>query len=323
MKENIKKEILELLDIRDENNFTDLELFKLLDKKRKSVHPDRTTDEDVKEEYDQKVKLANELYEKFGKFIKEENNTSLALQINDNEIQFEYIDLKFKNDELKKKISDLKAKIKNLETEKKKNKKIIKALNDKKIQEETDKLREIFKPKTNKIIALSIAAIIGVLIHVLTQTEQAIGIYIKYLPSVTPKVINMITLSILLIITGIFLTSYIKQRIIKNWTEKVKSTEFNSQLFDHIEEHPSSKNEYDFDYSYRSINFTENAVYSFMKKYFQPNNKIIKFFRKAIGLNVYSVFENFKKIVIYQLLNKDAIKIVGNSGFDKKFRVQK
>ena len=322
MKETIKKEILELLDIRDENNFSDIELFKLLDKKRKAVHPDRTTDEDVKEEYNKKIKLANDLYEKFGKFIQEEP-TALALQITDNEIQFEYIGLKFENDELKKEVADLKSKIDLLETEKKKTKKIIEALNDKKIQEETEKLKDIFKPKTNKLIALGIAAIIGILIHVLTQTEQAVGIYMKYLPSVTPKIINLITLSILLIITGIFFTSYIKQKIIKNWTEKVKSTEFNSQLFEYIKEHPTTKNDYDFDYTFRALNFNESTVYNFIKESFESKSKFTKAYRKAIGLNVYSVFENFKKIVIYQLINRDTIKIDGNSGFSKKFRVQK
>ncbi|WP_405567741.1 hypothetical protein [Polaribacter sp. Asnod6-C07] len=322
MKETIKKEILELLDIRDESNFSDLELFKLLDKKRKAVHPDRTTDDDVKEEYDKKIKSANDLYEKFGKFIKEET-TSLALQINDNEIQFEYISLKFENDELKKEVTDLKSSIDLLEIDKQKTKQIIEALNDKKIAEETEKLKDVFKPKTYKLIALGIAAIIGVLIHVLTQTEEAVGIYMKYLPSVTPKIINLITLSILLIITGIFFTSYIKQKIIQNWTEKVKSTEFNTQIFEYIKEHPSTRNDYDANYTYRTTNFNESTVYSFIKEHFESKNKFTKAFRKTIGLNVYSVFENFKKIIIYQLINKDIIKIDGNSGFDKKFRVQK
>lgn len=322
MKETIKKDILELLDIRDENNFSDIELFKLLDKKRKAVHPDRTTDEDVKEEYDKKIKLANDLYEKFGKFIQEEP-TSLALQISDNEIQFEYIGLKFENDELKKEVTDLKSKIDSLETEKKKTKKIIEALNDKKIQEETEKLKDIFKPKTNKLIALGIAAIIGVLIHVLTQTEQAVGIYMKYLPSATPKIINLITLTILLIITGIFFTSYVKQKIIKNWIEKVKSTEFNFKLFEHIDKHPKSGYDYDLNYSFTSISFSESLVYDFIKEYFESKNRLAKIFRKTIGLNVFSIFENFKKIIIYQLINKDIIKIDGNTGFEKKFRVQK
>ena len=67
MKEKIKNEILEILDIRDAENFSDIELFKLLDKKRKSMHPDRTTDETVKEEYEEKVKKLNELYTKIGR----------------------------------------------------------------------------------------------------------------------------------------------------------------------------------------------------------------------------------------------------------------
>ncbi|MBE7661229.1 hypothetical protein [Tenacibaculum finnmarkense] len=322
MKKTIKKEICELLDIRDDNNFSDLELFKLLDKKRKAIHPDRTTDKDVKEEYNKKAMLANNLYEKFGKFIKDEP-TTLALQISDNEIQFEYIDLKFENDELKKQISNLNTKIEQLEIERKKTNKIIEALNDKKIEEETEKLKGLFKPKTNKLIALGITALIGILIHILTQTEQAIGIYMKYLPSVTPKIINIITLSILLIITGIFLTNYIKQIIIKNWTEKVKSTEFNTELFTYINEQPTTKRDYDTHYHIRTMNFEESSIYNFIKKYFESENKYVKLFRKAIGLNVYSVYENFKKIIIFQLINKDIIKINGNSGFDKKFKLQK
>jgi hypothetical protein len=100
MKDIIRKEILEILDIRDPENFSDIELFRLLDKKRKSMHPDRTTDELVKEEYEEKIKKLNDLYKRFGEYIKN-SSTENSIQLYKGEVEFDYISSKIENDELK------------------------------------------------------------------------------------------------------------------------------------------------------------------------------------------------------------------------------
>lgn len=321
MKTKLKSEILEILDIRDETNFSDIELFKLLDKKRKSFHPDRTTDEIVKKKYEEKVKKLNDLYKKFGEYVKAEPSAS-NIQLYNNEIEFDYVSVKLENDELKEKIKELENKIYFLEIDIKNKNESIKNLNDQKIKEETEKLKDVFKPKRNNLIVLGIAAILGILLHILSQTEQVVAVYMKYLPMITPTLISIITLCILLIITIIFAISYIKKIIINRWTSIVQSTEFNMKLFDYVKENIELRDDTDFEFRYSSKTYTfkERVVYNFISETFGAKTWIKRLLRKAIGLSVYSVFENFKKIVIYDLINKEIIKIYGNSGFDKLLR---
>lgn len=322
MKEQIKQEILEFLDIRDENNFSDIELFKLLDKKRKATHPDRSTDEDVKKEYEEKIKVANELYEKFGKFIKDESTSNTSLQIYDNEISLDYVMVKFENDELRNENAKLQSEIENLKKEIKQQKKSIKALNSKKIAEETEKLKEVYKPQKSNLLILGISAIAGILLQLLSNTEKAVAVYAKYLPGINPNILNYITLALLLAIIVIFLTSYLKRYIVHHWTERVKSTEFTIQLFDYVLENIEPNDNWRYRYITKVYQFKERVIYNFIKQTFEPKTFHSKLFLRIIGLNIYSVFENFKKIVIYELINKEIVKIDGNIGFDKIFKYQ-
>jgi hypothetical protein len=316
MKEKLKKEIFELLDIRDGTNFTDLELFKLLDKKRKSIHPERTTDEDVKKEYEEKFKQIQSLYKKFGEYVKAKPD-EVALQLQNNEIQFDYVNAKFENDELKDKVQSLEREVDSLKSQIKSKLDTIKRLNDTKVKEETEKLKEIYKPKKNNLIFLSLSALLGLIIHILSKSEEAINIYTKYLPDISPQIINMLTLCLLLIITLIFLTNYLKKRIIQNWSEKVKTTDFTIGLFDFVKENIEPIDETKYYYSSSKYRFKERVIYTFIKQSFSSQSKFKRISRKIIGLNELVVFENFKKIVIYELLNKEIISIYGNSGFDK------
>lgn len=319
MKDLIRKEILEVLDIRDENNFTDIELFKLLDKKRKSLHPDRTTDEVVKKEYEEKVKTLNSLYKKFGENMKvESSNTNI--QLYNNEIDFDYVNIKLENDELKGKIESLENEIYLLKSNIKDKDKTIKRLNDTKIDVETQKLKESFRPKKNSLIILGISAILGILIHILSQTEQAVSTYTKYFPMINPNILNYTTLCILISITLIFFISYLKGLIVRRWTEIIKSTEFNIQLFDYVRLNTEPKEESNYYFSAKSYRFKERVIYNFISTFFNSRSPITNALWKIIGLNVYSIFENFKKIIIYELINKGIISISGNSGFDKVLR---
>ena len=307
-----------MLDIREENNFSDIELFKLLDKKRKSIHPERTTDEVVKKEYEEKFKKCNDLYKKLGEYLKSENNNN-SVQLYNNEIEFDYVNIKLENDQLKKTISDLENKISILESQIKKKETTIEKLNDTKIKEETDKLKEYFKPKKTNLIILGVTALIGILLHVLSQTEQAIAIYLKYLPKSSPEIINLVTFFILIIITIIFFTSFIKKYLVQRWTAKIKSTDFNIKLFDYVKEQkePKKDNDYDYIFSTKNYKFKERVIYSFIDESFKPRSKFSKILRKIIGLNEFAIYENFKNILIYGLINKEIIEISGNSGFDK------
>lgn len=316
MKEKLKKEIFELLDIRDESNFTDLELFKLLDKKRKSIHPERTTDEDVKKEYEEKFKNIQSLYKKFGEYVKAKPD-EVGLQLQNNEIQFDYVNTKLENDELKEKIQSLEREVDSLKYQIKSNLDTIKRLNDTKVKEETDKLKEIYKPKKNNLIFLSLSALFGLTIHILSKSEEVINIYTKYLPNLSPQIINIVTLSLLLIITSILLSNYFKKRIIQNWSEIVKTTDFTIRLFDFVKENIEPIDETKYYYSSIKYRFKERVIYTFIKQTFTSNSYFTRLTRKIIGFNELVVFENFKKIVIYELLNKEIISIYGNSGFDK------
>jgi len=319
MKEKIKQEIFETLDIRNEDNFSDIELFKLLDKKRKSIHPDRTTDDVVKAEYEEKAKALNDLYKRFGEYVKVSPENNNDLQLYKGEIEFDYVSAKLENDELKSKVKSLESDIYFLKKDVEKKDETISKLNDIKIKEESEKLKEIFKPKTGNIIALGISAFLSGLVLILSPTEKAVSFYTNYLPMIDPNTIKLVTLSVLLFVTGIFIINYFKKIIINKWTEIIKSTDFNIKLFDFVKENieQKSSNDYDFSYSSKSYKFKERVIYNFIDSYFKPKNKANRLFRWCIGLNTFAVYENFKKIIIYELINKGIITIYGNSGFDK------
>ena len=65
------------------------------------MHPDRTTDELVKEEYEEKIKKLNDLYKRFGEYIKN-SSTENSIQLYKGEVEFDYISSKIENDELKR-----------------------------------------------------------------------------------------------------------------------------------------------------------------------------------------------------------------------------
>ncbi len=320
--DEIKAEVLDFLDIRNVDVLPNIELFKLLDKKRKKVHPDKTTDDDVKKEFEEKIKLANDLYEKFGKHIKEEQeDTSVAIQKYNNDqniIAVDFINTKFENDALKADIEDLRNKVKSLKSEISQKEQIILSLNDKKSKEETEKLKHYFKPKTSNMIALGAAALFGILISVLLKVEETIGIFTKYIPESFINIANIVTFFLLFIIVCIFTISYIKKRIINDWVENVNSTEFYYSLFDYVCEHENEPT-WNSTYSYRTKTFKERVIYDFIKKRFEPKSKFKKLIQKIIGLNYYSVFENLKKIIICQLISKGVLKTTGKSGFDINF----
>ena len=318
--EEIKAEILAFLDIRDIDILPDIELFKLLDIKRKKVHPDKTTDDDVKTKLEEKIKLANDLYEKFGKHIKEKKeDTSVAIQkYNNNQdiIAVDFINSKFENDTLKAEIEDLKKEVNSLKGEISQKEQIILSLNDKKSKEETEKLKHYFKPKTSNIIALGAAGLFGVLISVLLKAEETIGIFTKYMPESFVNIVDVVTFFLLFIIVCVFTISYIKKRIINNWVENVNSTEFYYSLFDYVCEH---ENKHIWNFTYQTKTFKERIIYDFIKERFEPKSKSKKMIQKIIGLNYYSVFENLKKIIICQLISKGVLKTTGKSGFDINF----
>lgn len=282
------------------------------------MHPDRTTNELVKEEYEEKIKKLNDLYKRFGEYIKN-SSTENSIQLYKGEVEFDYISSKIENDELKDKIESLEFKIEELKNSIDKKDKIIKKQNDTKIKEETEKLKKIYEPKKSNLIVLGISAFLSGLILLLTSTEQAISFYSKYLPMIDPDYINIITFCVLVIVTLIFVVNYIKKIIINTWTDKINSTFFIAKLFDYVKLNIVSQNDTNYNYEYfpKSYKFKEQLIYNFIELEFRSKWKIIKYLRWLIGLNTYAVYENFKKIIVYELINKDIISIGGNSGFDK------
>lgn len=317
MKEKIRKEILEFLDIRDDENFSDIELFRLLDKKRKSMHPDRTTDETVKEEYEEKIKTLNILYTKFGEHIKANPSQNNDLQIYKGEVEFDYVTAKIENEELKNQIKSLETKIYLLEHDVKAKSDSIRRLNDTKVLEETSKLKSLYQPKKSNLIALSISAFLSGLILVLSSTKQAVSFYSENLSFLNPKTVSIVTLGVLIVVTSIFAINYFKKLLINSWTQKINSTHFTSRLFDFVRENLEPQKETHYSYSTKTQKFKERVIYNFIELEFKSKNVYITILRKTMGLNMYSVYENFKKIMIYELINKEIIKADGNSGFDK------
>ncbi|GAB5527043.1 MAG: hypothetical protein Roseis2KO_49150 [Roseivirga sp.] len=225
----IVEKVKKILDVRsDELQVEDL--FRLLEKKRNKFHPDLTTDPDVKDEYDSKFKEYGQLLEK----LKEEiQNKPISSQqdLIQYERNLEYFTVKESNQQFKDQISGLESELRIKESEVERLQEEINSLKDKKVEEEKEKLLNLFKPKKSNFIALGISGFLVLLLNILLQVEKIAGVFTRNLPFLDVYTLNLITTSLLVIISFVILQNFIGQSIVKNWSKRVTTVKFYNDLF--------------------------------------------------------------------------------------------
>ncbi|MDI6783222.1 MAG: hypothetical protein QME64_03890, partial [bacterium] len=132
---------------------------------------------------------------------------------------------------------------------------------------------------------------------------------VKY-TSLTKEALNIIIFSIFALVIIVNLKKYLQEKYIQKIAKKICTQEFLDKYVDLLSTN-KDKDE-----------FTECQVYGFLKKELIPQNRLIRFLTTKI-LKLYNdvTIDGLKDIFIFNLLNKQLIKIWGVSNLDRKFRI--
>ena len=333
----IIERVKSILDIRDETDLTEIDMYKLLEKKRNKYHPDNTTNEDVKEKYEEKFKEITTLLKEFGDSIAQKPvKTSNELAIY--ERNYSIIESKQKVLELQELIDNLKKEKDLFRFEIESLKKEISRLQDKNAEEETKKLLELYKPKRVNIYAVGLIAILGIFFNLLLQVEKVANLFAKYAPFLNEISITYVTLTLLLIFSGILFRKYLQEKMVDNWSKKVSLTFFQKKLFEdewfrrESEDYSYYRRErerdnYGDDYHYHERNerlmFKESEIVHFLQREFLPKGRLKRFYQnQLLNLDKGVIIDNLKNIIIYNLMNRELIQAAGNEGFEKVFKIK-
>lgn len=306
---DIVQRVRDILDVREENGtITENELYRLLEKSRNNFHPDKTTNEDSKEVYNEKFKELTSLLREFGEYISKKPIKTSADLANYDKHHVQNIELKHQILLLKERINNLEKDIKEKESKISKLNDEAKVLRDKKIEEETNKLLDLYKPKRINIYAIGLVAFLGLFLNILVQIEGVSKLFSKYTPFLNELSITYITLGLLAFFSLIICRKYFQEKAINKLLEKANLSTFQGQLF--IGEGSLS-----------SYSFDENGLTNILSKKIKPQSPLSRIYQlKVLGIDFDTVVENIKNIIIYNLLNKNLIYPAGQRGLFKEFR---
>ena len=317
-KKTIFERVKEVLDIPNETDLSEGSLYKLLEKKRNEYHPEKATNGEEKEEFEEKCKEYNRLLKELGKFINQKpirTSNELAFY----EQNYAVIESKHENLLLQEKIDLLNKEIKTYKHQVSELEKEITRLQNDQIEKETKKLLELYKPKKINLYAIGLVALLGILFNILLQIEKIANLFAKYAPFLNEVSITYITLSLLIIFSGIILRKYLQEKTVDSWIKKVSLTSFQRKLCGT----PSSGTLPDKESIYFRRVFNETKIVEILSDEFTPTSNAKNFYQKRIlGLEKEVIMENLKNIIIYNLLNKDLIQVAGNVGFEKRFKIK-
>ena len=333
-REDLIRKIKEALDIR-ETDIDDSELYYLLETSRNRYHPDRTTDEDTKKLYEEKFKQLSGLLTKLGEYL-----NSFPIRTPQDLVHYkqniEPIELKRTNQLLQDKVKNLQEQVESLNRE-------IARLQDVNSKEEIKQLIEQYKPTANNVYAAGFTAFLLLAFQALLQVEKFSDFFIKYMPFVTSNQAKSSTLIALIAIFLLFLRKYAQEGVVNDLTKRVTSTAFHMRFFNDCSLYSGFTEIELVDYIKKTF-FYENINEGALKS--KKSNKIrtnfysrlsaayTKSFAKlyyitsrfgltiVLGLNMESVSESLKNIMIHTLLKKNVIKGDGNNYLEKQFKVQ-
>ena len=285
------------------DNNSPLELLQLLRKYRNSFHPDKFTDEKVKDQAGKKFIEIGTLIQELDSLIQQEQiNKSpkeLALYepLYDNTSLQSKLDLSLEENKiLNSKIDNLQNLIKDLENE-------LKEKESKVIEGKQAELVKLYRPSNNRLFSITILLALTGLIPVLTKIESISNIIRKYAPFTTTQ-INMFMFIIFISMIVFSLSKYLQYIAIKNRIDEIKSPVFQNNFFEFLPD----KND-----------FTEYQVYT----YIYGEENIIKRTLLLIGLKLYKyeTINYLKDVFIHNLIVKQLIEISYAENLDRRFHI--
>lgn len=306
---SILQKVKDELDLKEDLPSTDL--YDLLHKHRSNNHPDKFTNDDTKNEAEEKFKELNVLLKELSNFIEKEKLEKKPSELIIYEKNFEVIQLKQEIILLENKNKSLTSsnEIKQHEIERL-TKTINKVRNDD-LAEKTSDLIKLYKPNSKNLFSLGLGIVLTLIVGVSSKIEEVANIINKYSPF-EPKTFKYIVFGILIFFILRYCKMIYEGSRIENSAKKIKTPILINKFVKYLEEKEIDDS------------FTEMNVYDFLSKELVPKNIITKIlFSKIFHLYSETTVDSMKDIFIYNLINRKLINISHAEKLDRKFRIIK
>ncbi|WP_417801180.1 hypothetical protein [Tenacibaculum sp.] len=304
---SIIQEVKDELGISDDIPST--RLYDLLHKYRTTQHPDKFTDENLKEVAEEKFKKINSLLDKLSQYIELEKQQKPANELSIFQNDYEITDLKQSTVHLEKEIEKLKNEIKSNEYLIKRIRKENKRLKKDYVDKKTEELIKEYKPTKKSLLSLGIIFILTLITGVLTKVEEIANFIFKYSPF-EESTLNFTIFSILILIPVFYGKMLFEQKQIKKASKLIKTPKLTKEFLDYLKEKELERD------------FNEYNVYEFLHSKFISQNRIVRFINSKI-FHLYNdnTIDDLKDLFVYNLLNKKLIVFSEADKLDRNFRI--
>ncbi len=298
----MRDEVLKFIGINEDENLSDTDLLDRLRRYRNTLHPD--VHKGLEDIYNNKMAIANDLVEKFEKYVKEKMVTTLTLSKNNNkdltidERVFEILDLEDKNKNLEEKLKSETEKTKRLDT-------VIKNIDNEKNNKTINEYTNYYKSKKSDFVALTTTVGLTLILSII---EQIRSIYIAIF-NIFPfdlKIFNIILfIIVILTVLKIAIGNYISYEI-NNLFKSILTTKIRIDFVNQFE---------------KTQQFSELDVLEFIHEYIRS--------KKLLYLALKVPFNNRKDLLIdacadlfiHELFDEGIIKSYTTNTAIKSFRI--
>lgn len=306
---SIIQKVKDELDVKED--LTSSELYDLLHKYRRTQHPDKYTDEKIKKVAEEKFKHLNTLLQELANHIELEKQQKKPSEIVPYVKDYEIVKTKQRNIWLEEEIERLELTISVNEIHLKELLKELKELLSEKVDEKTEQLIQHYKPTKRNLYSLGITFFLTFLTGVLTKIEEIAQFIFKYSP-LNETILNYIIFAILLFVPIFYLKMVYEQKKIKKASELIKTPLLINEFLNFLQDKNIDKE------------FNEMNVYHFLYEKFIYKSKLLKFINSRIfHLYTETTIDGLKDIFIFNLLNKQLIKISQANNLDRNFQIIK
>ncbi len=309
LNKSIIQKVKDELGIAD--NLSSTELYDLLHRYRSSQHPDKFIDDKRKEDAEEKFKTLNTLLQELASHIETEKLQKKPSEIIPFQKDFDLVKSKQANVNLEETISRQELTIRVKDSEIKGLNEELARLRSEKVDKKTNELVKSYKPTKKNLFTMGITFFLTFLIGVLTKIEEVATIIAKYFPF-NEDILNYIIFGILVLIPMKYLKMIYEESRIQKLSKKIKTPIFINKFYLCLKDNDIKES------------FTEMHVYDYLMKQLVPKNRINKFFNsKVFQLYNEITIDSLKDIFIYNLINKQLIKISTAEKLDRTFKIVK
>jgi len=286
---NIVNKVKEYLDIRDD--IAPKDLLDLLYTYRVNFHPDKYEhDQELKINVEDKFKDIGILIDDLVSFIDRTNildaPKDIAIYKKPEDASTKYLmELHHKEKEIER----LKSKIETLEYRLKGTNEEIDRLRDKKVEERTKELLDMYKPTRKGLLSYGILFFIGLIGTILTKIDSISSTIYKYW-FFGEQSFKVIVLLVFFSIPILYIIRLLKEKYIENLSRLITTSSFINKFLVYLQNKEFQKY------------FTDLHVYEFLENELLPKNRLFLFIRKSMLKTIDEIsLERVKDIFIHNL----------------------